>query len=85
MKSIPKYITSVPVQNPKNEYVNVSLGFENNGTMGMYFQDTSELGQDSQYLNKESFPNSALLAWGKYSLWLSMFTRLAHANVEESD
>jgi len=75
MKSTPKYITSVNVQNQGTEHMKISLCFENNGTMGVYFQDTMELGQDSEYLNDDSFPNSGFIAWGKHSLWLSMFTR----------
>ena len=75
MKNIPRYIASVPVQNTETEQMNISLGFDENGKIGVYFGDTAELGQDSSYINKDSFPNSGLLATGKYSLWLSMFSR----------
>ncbi len=75
LKQILKYITSVPVQNQQAEHINISLGFEKNGAMGLYYGDTAELGQDSGYINENSFPNSGLLANGKYSLWISMFSR----------
>ncbi len=75
MKNIPRYIASVPVQNTETEQMNVSLGFDKNGKIGVYFGDTAELGQDSSYINNDSFPNSGLLASGKYSMWLSMFSR----------
>jgi hypothetical protein len=53
--------------------------------MRLYFQDTAELGQDSGYINESSFPNSGLLACGKYSLWLSMFCRHIQTIEEEAD
>jgi hypothetical protein len=55
--------------------MNISLGFDENGKIGVYFGDTAELGQDSSYINKDSFPNCGLLASGKYSMWISMFSR----------
>ncbi len=75
MKHIPRYIASVHVQNQQTEYMKISLGFDRNGTIGVYFGDTSELGQDSNYINEEAFPNSGLLARGKYTMWVSMFSR----------
>ncbi len=74
MKAL-RYITSVQIQNQKAEFLNISLGFEKNGAMRLCFQDAAELGQDSGYINETSFPNSGLIAQGKYSMWLSMFTR----------
>ncbi len=74
MKAI-RYITSVRIQNPQAKDLSVSLGFEENGAMRLCFQDTAELGQDSKYINEISFPNSGLISHGKYSMWLSMFTR----------
>jgi hypothetical protein len=75
MKNIPRYIASVPVQNPETEQMNISLGFDEKGKIGIYFGDTAELGQDSSYINNDSFPNCGLMASGKYSMWLSMFSR----------
>ena len=75
MKNIPRYIASVPVQNTETEQMNITLGFDENGKIGVYFGDTAELGQDSSYINKDSFPNCGLLASGKYSMWISMFSR----------
>ena len=74
MKEVPKYITSVKVQNTEMD-MNISLGFEKNGAMRMYFQDTAELEQDQKYINEASFPNSGIMSKGKYSMWLSMFSR----------
>jgi len=75
VKDIPRYIASIPVQNPETEQMNISLGFDETGKIGLFCGDTAELGQDSSYLNKNSFPNSGLLSCGKYSMWLSMFSR----------
>lgn len=75
MKKVPRYLTSVPIQNHQTEFMKISLGFDMNGAMGLYFGDTAELDQDSNYINEASFPNSGLLANGKYSMWISMFTR----------
>ena len=75
MRYIPRYFASVPVQNQRTECMNISLGFDKNGDLGVYFQDAVELGQDSNYINENSFPNCGSLAGGKYSMWLSMFYR----------
>lgn len=72
----PRYITSFQVQNSQPDGLNISLGCEGNGTMRLCFQDTAELGQDSNYINESAFPNSGMMAHGKYSMWLSMFGRL---------
>ncbi len=85
MKHIPKYIASVPLQNQQTEYMKISLGFDRNGTIGVYFQDTSELGQDSNYINEEAFPNSGLLVRGKYSMWVSMYSRHVKMNCDDED
>ncbi len=85
LKQILKYITSVPVQNQQTEHINISLGFEKNGAIGLYYGDTAELGQDSGYINEYSFPNSGLLARGKYSLWISMFSRHIQTVLEDSE
>ncbi|VVB92928.1 Uncharacterised protein [uncultured archaeon] len=84
-KHILKYITSVPIQNQQTENINIFLGFEKNGTIGLYFGDTAELGQDSGYINENSFPNSGMLAYGKYSLWLSMFSRHVQTIFEDDE
>ncbi len=75
MRYIPRYFASVPIQNQQTERMNISLGFDKNGDLGVYFQDTVELGQDSNYINECSFPNCGSLQGGKYSMWLSMFYR----------
>jgi hypothetical protein len=75
MKEVPRYITSVQIQNHQTEYLSISLGFEKNGVMRLCFQDTVELGQDSNYINETAFPNSGLIAHGMYTMWLSMFSR----------
>ena len=75
MKCIPKYISSVPIENQQTQYMKISLGSDKSGTIGLYFGDTSELDQDSNYINEEAFPNSGFIANGKYTMWLSMFTR----------
>jgi hypothetical protein len=85
VKDIPRYIASVPVQNPETEQMNISLGFDETGKMGLYCGDTAELGQDSSYINKDSFPNSGLLSCGKYSMWLSMFSRHITTPFEDYD
>ena len=85
MKQVPRYIASVPVPNQQAEQMNISLGFEKNGRIGIYFQDTVELGQDSNYINENSFPNCGSLAGGKYSMWLSMFTRHIKTMYEEGE
>ncbi len=75
MKNIPRYISSVLVNNPENEQMNISLGFDEKGKIGVYFGDTAEMCQDSSYINNDSYPNCGLKASGKYSMWLSMFSR----------
>ncbi len=75
MKQVPRYIASVFIQNQQTKYMNVSLGFDKNGTIGLYFGDTAELNPDSNYINDDSFPNSGLMASGMYSMWLLMFMR----------
>ncbi len=75
MKEVPKYITSIQLQANETKNINISLGFEKNGAMMLNFQDTAELEQDSSYLNEAAYPNSAVMVYGKYSMWLSMFTR----------
>jgi len=75
MKEVPKYITSIQIQGNETKNLNVSLGFEKNGTIMLNFQDTAELEQDSSYINEAAYPNSAIMTHGKYAMWLSMFTR----------
>jgi len=75
MRQIIKYIRSFIIKNRQTNCINISLGFEKNGTIGLYFGDTAELDQDSGYINEDSFPNSGSLAGGKYSLWVSMFSK----------
>jgi len=81
----PRYITSFQVQNSQSKGLNISLGCEGNGTMRLCFQDTAELGQDSNYINESAFPNSGLMAHGKYSMWLSMFGRLVKQPLEDDE
>ncbi|MFZ2412109.1 MAG: hypothetical protein WAW23_11095 [Candidatus Methanoperedens sp.] len=83
MKEIPKYIASVQIKNQQAEQLNISLGFEKNGNIRLCFQDTAELGQDSNYINQDSFPNSGLMVHGKYTMWLSMFGRHIQAFDDE--
>ena len=85
MKGILKYIASVPVLNPETEQMNISLGFENDGKIGIYFGDTVDLGQDSNYINKDSFPNSGSLSSGKYTMWISMFSRHLKCTYEDDE
>jgi hypothetical protein len=75
MKEVPKYITSIQIQANETRNINVSLVFEENGAMMLNFQDTAELEQDSSYINEAAYPNSAIMVYGKYAMWLSMFTR----------
>ncbi len=77
MKDVPKYITSIQIQPNETQNINISLVFQENGAMMLNFQDTAELGQDSTYINETAYPNSAIMAYGKYAMWLSMFTRHA--------
>jgi len=85
VKNIPRYIASVPIQNPETDQMNISLGYDETGKIGLYCGDTAELGQDSSYINKDSFPNSGLLARGKYSMWLSMFSRHVKTSFEDDE
>lgn len=75
MNEVPKYITSIQIQNQLTGFLNISFGFEENGAIMICFQDTAKMEQDSNYINDSSFPNSALIAKGKYSMWVSMFMR----------
>jgi hypothetical protein len=75
----------VPIQNPETEQMNISLCYDKTGKIGLYCGDTVELGQDSSYINKDSFPNSGLLAHGKYSMWLSMFSRHLTTSFEDDE
>ncbi len=84
MKAI-RYITSIRIQNPQVKDLSVSLGFEKNGVMRLCFQDTVELGQDSNYINETAFPNSGLMSHGKYSMWLSMFTRHVSQSFDDDE
>lgn len=84
MKRVPRYITSVMIQNDAKD-LGVSLGYEKNGTMRMCFQDPAELGLDSTYINERSFPNSGLIEHGKYSLWASMFSRHFKTVIEDEE
>ncbi|HEX7627318.1 MAG TPA: hypothetical protein VF354_00160, partial [Candidatus Methanoperedens sp.] len=70
-----KYITSIQIQPNETKNINISLVFQENGALMLNFQDTAELGQDSSYINETAYPNSAIIAYGKYAMWLSMFTR----------
>ncbi len=85
MKHVPRYITSIPIQNQQTAYINISLGFDKNGAIGVYFGDSAELDQGSNYMNEDAFPNSGLLASGKYSMWLSMFSRHIKTIFEDDD
>ena len=84
MKQVPRYITSVAIRNDTKE-MGISLGYEKNGTMRMYFQDSAELGLDSAYINEKSFPNSGLIEHGKYSLWVSMFSKHNKKVIEDDE
>lgn len=83
MREVPRYITSIQIQNEQTEQLSVSIGFERNGAIMLCFQDTSEMGQDSNHIDQISFPNSGLMAYGKCSLWLSMFGRYARRSFED--
>ncbi len=75
MNKIPRYFSSVKIKNQQKEDQDISLGFEKNGAMRLYFQDTAELGQDSNYINETAYPNSGSMVYGVYSMWVSMFSR----------
>lgn len=85
MKNIPRYITSIPIQNLQTGLMNITLGFEQNGVIRLYFGDASELSQDKNYINQESFPNSGSLANGMYSMWLTMFSRYVGCQDSEAE
>lgn len=85
MKDVPRYITSIQIQNQQTKDLNISLGFEKNGAMRLCFQDTAEMGLDSRYINENSFPNSGLISYGKYSMWLSMFTRHVRQSFDDDE
>ncbi len=85
MKEVPRYFTSVKISNQQTEYLNMSLGFEKNGAMRLYFQDTAELGQDSNYINETAYPNTGLIVYGMYSMWLSMFSRHVKQSFEDDE
>lgn len=75
MREIPKYITAFPIEICGAGNLNISLGWEKNGALVLRYQDTSELDQDSGYINEAAYPNSASIDHGKHAMWLSMFTR----------
>ncbi len=75
MKAVPKYITSIQIPAMDTGDLNISLGFEKNGTMMLNYQDTAYLDQDSKYINEAAYPNTGIISYGKYEMWLSMFTR----------
>ncbi|MDD5473107.1 MAG: hypothetical protein PHU34_03055 [Candidatus Methanoperedens sp.] len=85
MKNIPRYITSFQIQNQQTDRLNISLGSEKNGALRLFFGDAAELGQDSNYINDSSFPNSGLMTSGKYSMWLSMFARHIKRSIEDEE
>jgi len=63
--------------------MNIFLGLEENGTMKVYYGDTTELSQDKNYINEASFPNRGILAHGKYSMWFCFFSRYVNWVFEE--
>ncbi|MCX9024698.1 MAG: hypothetical protein OIN85_01215 [Candidatus Methanoperedens sp.] len=83
MNKIPRYFSSVKIKNQQTEYL--SLGFEKNGAMRLYFQDTAELEQDSNYINETAYPNSGLMVYGMYSMWVSMFSRHVKQSFEDDE
>lgn len=85
MKEVPKYITSIQIQSNEGRNLSISLGFEKNGAIMLNFQDTAELDQDSSYINEAAYPNSAIMAHGKFAMWLSMFTRHIKPCIDEKD
>ena len=85
MSKIPRYFSSVKIKNQQTDYPAISLGFEKNGAMRLYFQDTAELGQDSNYINETAYPNSGLIVHGKYSMWVSMFSRHVKQSFEDDE
>lgn len=85
MNKIPRYFSSVKIKNQQTEYLDISLGFEKNGAMRLCFQDTAELEQDSNYINEAAYPNSGLMVYGMYSMWLSMFSRHVKQSFEDDE
>ena len=85
MSKIPRYFSSVKIKNQQKEHQDMSLGFEKNGAMRLYFQDTAELEQDSNYINETAYPNSGLIVHGKYSMWVSMFSRHVKQSFEDDE
>ncbi|MFZ3060527.1 MAG: hypothetical protein WA102_12430 [Candidatus Methanoperedens sp.] len=85
MNKIPRYFSSVKIKNQQTEYPDISLGFEKNGAMRLYFQDTAELEQDSNYINETAYPNSGLMVYGMCSMWLSMFSRHVKQSFEDDE
>lgn len=83
MKDVPKYITSIRIETNGTEYISISVGFEKNGVMRLNFQDTARLDQDSRYIYEAAYPNSGIIASGKYELWLSMFTRNIKPSIDD--
>jgi len=82
MNKIPRYFSSVKIKNQQTDY---SLGFEKNGAMRLCFQDAAELEQDSNYINETAYPNSGLMVYGMYSMWLSMFSRHVKQSFEDDE
>ncbi len=85
MDNIPKYLTSVQIDARKAENLNISIGFEGNGSLRLCFQDTAELGQDSIYINDTAFPNTGIFFYGMHSMWLSMFVRHLPRYADDED
>ncbi len=83
MNKTPRYISSFKIKNLQKK--DISLGFEKNGAIRLYFQDTAELEQDSNYINETAYPNSGLMVHGKYSMWLSMFSRHVKQSFEDDE
>ncbi len=85
MNTVPRYFSSVKIKNQQKDYRDISLGFEKNGAMRLYFQDTAELGQNSDYINETAYPNSGLMVYGMYSMWVSMFSRHVKQSFEDDE
>lgn len=75
MKGVLNCITSIQIQPGNNSNLNVSLGFDKKGAIIVSFQDPAKLEQDTSAINDDAYPNSGLMVFGKYAMWLSMFTR----------
>lgn len=85
MKEIPRYFTSVKIKNQPVDYSDITLGFEKNGAMRLYLQDTAELEQDSNYINETAYPNTGFIVYGMYSMWVSMFSRHVKQSFEDDE